>query len=96
MNLLVYRLCIKKHPALLVGLFIIFICSSLKANTYYISSSNGNDSNNGSSATYPIKTISKPNSIVFQPGDSISLQKFKKGIYLLTIFYGEKSDQIKI
>ena len=29
-------------------------------------------------------------------GNSISLENFKKGIYILTIFYGENSEQIKV
>lgn len=40
------------------------------AKVYYVSNS-GNDSNNGESPDQPWKTISKVNSVDFQPGDSI-------------------------
>ena len=44
--------------------------------TYYISSSQGNDSNNGKSQTTPWKSINKVNSSTFNPGDQIL---FKRG-----------------
>jgi hypothetical protein len=47
-----------------------FSVSHLSAATYYVSSSVGNDSNSGTS-TYPWKSLSKVNSSLFNPGDSI-------------------------
>lgn len=42
--------------------------------TYYVSSSAGNDANAGTSSDAPWQTISKLNSITFQPGDNILLR----------------------
>lgn len=42
--------------------------------TYYVSSSTGNDSNNGTSQSTPWKTMAKVSSITFQPGDRILLK----------------------
>lgn len=39
--------------------------------TYYVDSSEGNDSNSGTSINSPWKSLSKVNSFVFQPGDEI-------------------------
>lgn len=50
-------------------------------NTYYISQSTGNDSNNGTSSSTPWKTIAKVNAQTFLPGDFIL---FKRG----DTFYG--------
>ena len=46
------------------------------AQTYYVSSSQGEDSNPGTSSSAPWKTLSKVNSTKFQPGDQIL---FKSG-----------------
>ena len=40
------------------------------AEVYYISSSEGNDDNDGFSIQNPIKSIDKLNTIIFNPGDS--------------------------
>jgi parallel beta-helix repeat protein len=45
-------------------------------NTYYVSVSSGNDSNNGTSISTPWKTIAKVNSSTLQPGDQVL---FKRG-----------------
>lgn len=42
--------------------------------TYYVSSSEGNDSNSGTSETSPWRTLSKVSSITFQSGDTIRLK----------------------
>ena len=44
--------------------------------TYYISFSDGDDSNDGKSDSKPFKNLGKINSITFAPGDKI---KFKNG-----------------
>ena len=49
---------------------------TLAGTVYYIDATNGNDSNNGTSPTTAWNTISKVNSSIFIPGDSI---KFKCG-----------------
>lgn len=60
-------------------IFIVLIsvqCSQVSARKYYVSSSNGNDNNNGFSVSSAWKTISKVNKMTFSPGDSIF---FKRG-----------------
>lgn len=44
------------------------------ATTYYVSSSDGNDTNNGTSQTTPLKTLAKVNSLDLQPGDQVLLK----------------------
>jgi parallel beta-helix repeat protein len=56
-------------------LIISFSVSSSLATTYYVSSSFGDDSNNGTSQSTPWKTISKVNSRSFSPEDSILLMR---------------------
>ena len=58
-----------------------FHCS---ASTYYISSSNGNDNNNGLSTQSPFQSIDKLNSLTFLPGDSIL---FMSGDYFEGMFW---------
>ena len=45
--------------------------STASGATYYVSSSVGNDSNNGTSVSTPWRTLNKVNTSTFQPGDSI-------------------------
>ncbi|MBK9285106.1 MAG: discoidin domain-containing protein [Sphingobacteriaceae bacterium] len=61
-----------------IAIFLSFVCliSLFPQTTYYVSSSQGNDSNNGTSENSPWKTISKLNSRSLNPGDQIL---FKKG-----------------
>lgn len=47
---------------------------SASGTTYYVSSSTGSDSNNGTSSSTPWQTIAKLNSITFQAGDIICLK----------------------
>ena len=54
------------------------------ASTYYISSSNGNDNNNGLSTQSPFQSIDKLNSLTFFPGDSIL---FMSGDYFEGMFW---------
>ena len=54
------------------------------AEVYYISSSEGNDDNDGFSIQTPIKSIDKLNTIIFNPGDSIL---FKSGDYWEGMFW---------
>ena len=62
----------------------IFIIVNTKANVYYVSSSLGNDLNNGLSIQSPFQSIEKLNSIQFNPGDSIY---FKSGDYWEGMFW---------
>ena len=55
---------------------LITMTAAAAANTYYVYSISDNDSNNGTSTGTPWKTLSKVNSMTFQPGDQIL---FKKG-----------------
>jgi hypothetical protein len=57
----------------LLTLFI-FLIGFSGAQVYYVSSSEGNDQNNGLSIGFPFQSIEKLNSIVFNPGDSIFLK----------------------
>ena len=63
--------------------FIIFIVNT-KAQVYYVSSSQGNDQNDGLSIESPFKSIDKLNSMEFNPGDSIY---FKSGDYWEGMFW---------
>jgi hypothetical protein len=56
-------------------LFIFLVSISFGQTKYFISSSSGNDSNNGKSETQPIKTISKVNSLKLSPGDQVFFKK---------------------
>jgi hypothetical protein len=58
-------------------LFAFLVWSGLaSATTYYVSSSTGNDSNNGTSSATAWQTIAHVNGQSFQPGDSVM---FKRG-----------------
>jgi hypothetical protein len=52
------------------------VSATARAATYYVSSSTGNDTNNGLSAVTPWKTIAKISATQFAPGDSVL---FKRG-----------------
>ena len=97
MGLLFNEIIKKQLSILLIGVFIFFFCSSLKANSYYVSSSSGIDTNNGTSSSSAIKTINRLNSMVFQPGDSIL---FKSGDSWNGMFWikgsGTSTDKIVI
>ena len=55
-----------------------FVIKNTSAQSYYISSSQGSDLNNGLSVQSPLQSIDKLNSMQFNPGDSIF---FKSGDY---------------
>lgn len=59
-----------------VNFYLLLVALQLSATTYYIDSSQGNNSYSGTSITSPWQTINKINNFHFQPGDSIL---FKKG-----------------
>ena len=67
-----------------VLLLIILNIPSLKSQVYYVSSSIGNDLNDGLSIQSPFKSIEKLNSIVFDAGDTIY---FKSGDYWEGMFW---------
>ena len=56
---------------LLLCLLLVTLSSVASSTTYYVDSVNGNDSNPGTSATAPWKTIAKVNASSFNPGDSV-------------------------
>jgi len=64
-----------KRLSIVIFLLFVFF-TNLFPQTYYVSSSNGNDNNNGLSESSPWKTIAKVNSISFNPGNQIL---FKRG-----------------
>jgi hypothetical protein len=47
----------------------------INAQTYYVSSSTGSDSNNGLSEATPWKTLSKIQRSTFSPGDKVLLKR---------------------
>lgn len=65
-----------KSAVLFILIFVLCSCSAGSPAKYYVSSSAGNDANNGKTEATPWKTISKVNGKHFSPGDSIF---FKKG-----------------
>ena len=67
---------------------LIFILVNTSAQVYYVSSSQGNDMNNGLSIQSPFKSIEKLNSMQFNPGDTIY---FKSGDYWQGMFWLKSS-----
>jgi hypothetical protein len=59
-----------------VVILFVMCSASAWATTYYVSSSTGSDTNNGTSASTPWQTVGHVNAQSFQPGDSIL---FKRG-----------------
>ena len=63
-----------KTKRITIGLLTIllsaFVSKNISATTYYVSTS-GNDANNGTSTSSPWQTITKVNSMSFNPGDQI-------------------------
>ena len=51
-----------------------FLIGNANAQSYYVSSSQGNDQNDGLSIQFPFQSIGKLNSMNFNPGDSIFLK----------------------
>ena len=60
----------------MLGMAVLILAPQAWAAEYYVDSVQGNDANNGLSATAPWKTIAKINSRSFNPGDAIL---FKRG-----------------
>lgn len=61
--------------------FLIFLSFQFSfATDYYVSSSMGNDTNNGTSSVTPWQTFNKIQSFSFSPGDKILLKKGDVGI----------------
>ena len=77
--------CSKKIT--LIALSILFHVNS-KAQVYYVSSSQGDDLNNGLSIQSPFKSIEKLNSMQFNAGDTIY---FKSGDYWEGMFWIKSS-----
>jgi hypothetical protein len=63
------------HLALAGVLGICLLSEGARATTYYVSSSTGSDSNNGTSLSTPWQTIGHVNGQTFQPGDSILFRR---------------------
>ena len=77
-----YYLLLSKKNILIVLSFLLI--TNTRAQVYYVSSSQGNDMNDGLSIQSPFKSIDKLNSINFNPGDSIY---FKSGDYWEGMFW---------
>jgi hypothetical protein len=65
------RITCKLEKIFFITLFLLLISSVSRATRYYVDSTNGHDSNEGTSEAIPWKTISKVNRSQFQPGDFI-------------------------
>ena len=61
-----------------LAILLVFIMANSKAQVYYVSSSLGNDLNDGLSIQSPFQSLNKLNTMQFNPGDSIY---FKSGDY---------------
>ena len=71
--------------------------ASPSGNSYYVDSSGGNDSNNGTSPSSPWRTIAKLNATSFSPGDHILLKRGDTWRELLAISTsGESGNPIVI
>ena len=69
----------------------LFINLTLKANTFYVSSSSGLDNNNGLSPQFPFKSIDKLNTLGLSSGDSIL---FKSGDIFQGMFWIKGSGSV--
>ncbi|OGU60715.1 MAG: hypothetical protein A3K31_00195 [Ignavibacteria bacterium RIFOXYA12_FULL_35_25] len=92
-----------------IVIFLSFVCLMplFSQTTYYVSSSQGNDNNTGTSEITPWKTIAKVNSVNFQPGDRMLFKRSDKwehdeGLLIKNsgtandrIIYGTYNDGIK-
>ena len=76
-------ICLFSKKIILITLSI-FILVNTEAQVYYVSSSQGNDLNDGLSIQSPFQSIAKLNSMQFNPGDSIY---FKSGDYWEGMFW---------
>jgi hypothetical protein len=84
-----------------VAICFFFFLPQAFGTTYYVSSSSGSDSNNGTSMSSPWQTITKVNGGAYNPGDSILLKagdtwigspNFSSG--LITPFAGSSSSPL--
>ncbi len=64
-----------KYKVYFTAIFFLLTISIFSQTTYYVSSSDGSDSNSGKSSSSPWKNLSKLNSSKFYPGDKILLKK---------------------
>lgn len=70
------RLDLIMKNVIMVFLFsFLFVNSLLSQTTYYVASSDGNDSNSGTSQNLPWQSIEKLNSTSFSPGDQILMKR---------------------
>ncbi len=91
LNMCVFRLVYLFSKKIILITLSIFILINTKAEVYYVSSSMGNDLNNGLSIQSPFQSIEKLNSMQFNPGDSIC---FKSGDYWEGMFWVNGSGSI--
>ena len=95
------------RAGILICLFLLNATFNFSQTTYYVSSSQGNDNNTGTSEITPWKTIAKVNSVNFQPGDRMLFKRSDKwehdeGLLIKNsgtandrIIYGTYNDGIK-
>ena len=70
--------CMLNFRTISITIFIFFLALSTNAQSFYVSSSEGNDENDGLSIQSPFRSLNKLNSLVFNSRDSIF---FKSGDY---------------
>ncbi|MBR2327087.1 MAG: hypothetical protein IKA51_00530 [Clostridia bacterium] len=93
---------------MLLGLMGIF-SSCASGTTYYISSSEGNDDNNGTSAKSPWKSFAHVNEMFLKPGDKVLLKRGdvwnermevrgegEKNAWVKISNYGDKNDELPV
>ena len=85
-------ICILNSKKINLIILPFFLIGYAKAQVYYVSSSQGNDQNNGLSIESPFQSIEMLNSMVFNPGDSIY---FKSGDYWEGMFWLNGSGSIE-
>jgi parallel beta-helix repeat protein len=67
---------------IVVSFLFSFICNAAK---YYVSSTDGNDANSGTSTATPWKSLAKVNSFSLQPGDEILFRRGDQWIGTITV-----------
>ncbi len=95
--------------ASLTGGLIMTLASCAQGTTYYISSSEGSDDNNGTSKKTPWKSFAHVNEMRLQPGDKVLLKRGdewnermyvrgsgSKNAWVKISYYGDKNDELPV
>ncbi|MBE0642520.1 MAG: right-handed parallel beta-helix repeat-containing protein [Bacteroidetes bacterium] len=61
-----------KHCPVIIGMVALLFCTATtRAQTYYVSSTAGNDANDGRTPASALRSVAKANTLALQPGDSV-------------------------